>query len=183
MPSGYNVLQKFNLHVNTLFYPRNTGFITNMVMTIELEFINRPPFWEMHVDGLMICLFSLMARETVRNGKSNDIPRKDASEFDRLRLEMYNDPSFSWNINTMAARLQLSRSRFTVLYRQLYDISPMEDLITARIDRSKYLLSTSGMSVSCVSDEAGYNSVEHFTRQFKARTGYSPLEFRGMGRF
>ena len=180
MPSNDDILQKFNLPVNALFYPRDTGFITSMVTTMELEFINRPPLWEMHVDGLMICLFSLMGRETVHNVKCQDIPRQDRSEFDRLRLEMYNNPSFSWNINIMAAKLQLSRSRFSVLYRQLYNTSPMEDLITSRIDRAKYLLSTSDLTVSCVSGEAGYNTVEHFTRQFKARTGVSPLEFRNL---
>lgn len=101
--------------------------------------------------------------------------REDRMAFDHLRLEMYNNPSFQWNIAVMANKLGLSRSRFSVLYQQLYNTSPVEDLIAARIHRAKYLLTTSGMTINRISDETGYHTIEHFVRQLKPEQGVPPL--------
>ncbi len=181
LPIDNDFADKLGLPVNTLFFPRDARFIASLVTTMEHEFINRPPLWDRHIDGLMICLCSLLGRETTPISKSGNGVMENTTEFDRLRLDIYHNPAFPWSINHMASRLRLSRSRFSVLYRQLYGISPIEDLISTRIDRAKYLLSTTSLPLQSVSAEVGYCTLEHFVRQFKNRMGYSPSSYRSRG--
>lgn len=182
LPPDDSSLDRFGLSVNTLYSPKDTGFITPMISTMELEFLNRPMLWELHTDGLMICLFSLLGREVILKDSKLSIYREDKEKFDSLRLELRNNPSAKWCVEDMAASLSLSRSRFSVLYRLFYDISPIDDLIDSRIERAKYLLSISNMSVNAVSEELGYGAMEHFIRQFKAKVGMSPTAYRDQRR-
>ena len=57
-------------------------------------------------------------------------------------------------------------------------MSCVEDVINARIAKAKILLSGSNLKVGEIAVKCGYSDVEHFTRQFKAKTEISPLKFR-----
>lgn len=178
MPENKIIFNRMGLPINRVFYPRNTGFITNLVKTMEMEFVNKPPFWEVHADGLLLCLFTLIARETMEvNETRYGFGSELRSSFELLRLDIYNDPGRNWTIPSMASRLGLSRSRFTVLYGKFFKVSPIEDLITARIEYAKHLLIVSDMSISQLAESVGYDSVEHFSRQFKKRTGVTPRSY------
>ena len=71
------------------------------------------------------------------------------------------------SVPQMARRVGLSESRFCVLYKSLFGIAPMRDIIYARIERAKNLLSARTYSVSEVAKLAGYTNEYHFIRQFK----------------
>lgn len=178
-PKDFNIFDSFSISLNQTFCPRNTGFITNMVTTMMLEFINQPPLWEMHINGLMFCLLTMVSREsTLMDHKTASITNQYRAKFDTLRLEIYNHSNYGLDIQSMAKQQGLSRSRFSVLYKSIYGVSPIEDLITARIERTKYLLSISDLPVSSIANEVGYESVEHFIRQFKGKTGFTPSVYR-----
>jgi AraC-like DNA-binding protein len=78
----------------------------------------------------------------------------------------------------MASLAYLSPSRFHALYRAVFGISPMDDLIHARIDTAKNRLSDTEETVQNLSEQLGYRNVTHFCRQFKQLTGMTPVQFR-----
>ena len=78
----------------------------------------------------------------------------------------------------MAELAYVSPSRFHTVYRAAFGISPMDDLIHARIDTAKNRLCNSNESVNRLALELGYKNVTHFCRQFKKITGMTPVEFR-----
>lgn len=51
-------------------------------------------------------------------------------------------------------------------------------LTQMRIERAKYILKNTKLSVSEVSLESGFNSLQYFDRAFRKDTGVSPLEYR-----
>lgn len=83
-----------------------------------------------------------------------------------------------WPINRMANMLNLSSSRFSVLYHNFFKISPKEDLIVKRIDEAKILLISTRASVEQVALDCGFKSIYYFSKIFKKRTGVSPQAFR-----
>jgi AraC-like DNA-binding protein len=83
----------------------------------------------------------------------------------------------NWTVKEMAEHVNLSESRFAVLYREFFNTTPNEDLILGRIDKAKYLLTNKAVTVSEVADALGYQSVYHFIRQFRKRTGSTPGKF------
>ena len=58
------------------------------------------------------------------------------------------------------------------------NISCVSDIIAARIRYARYKLVCSDMPLAGISLECGYKNIEHFFRQFKKQTGYSPKEYR-----
>lgn len=103
-------------------------------------------------------------------------PYQDA--INTLRDDIYLDPAHPWTLPEMASRINISVRLLQKTYKKLFDISCMEDVITARISRAMHLLQNTDNTVQDISTLCGYNNVEHFCRQFKKRTGIPPKEYR-----
>ena len=78
----------------------------------------------------------------------------------------------------MSASVHLSPSYFQNLYKQFFFISATNDVIRARVAHAKSMLKYSSLKVSEIAEECGYTNVEHFIRQFKKHTGYTPNKYR-----
>lgn len=98
--------------------------------------------------------------------------------FSNLRKEMKYSPQNNWSITDAALRTGLSGSHFQRLYKKHFDTSFTEELITFRMDRAKYLLKNTSMSVQRIAEECGYTNAAHFMRQFKEREKMSAGQYR-----
>jgi AraC family transcriptional regulator of arabinose operon len=96
----------------------------------------------------------------------------------RLRTEIYNDPAQEWTVPRLSAKAALSISYFQHIYKKTFGVSVMEDVIAARIEHAKYLLSRTDRTVSVIARDCGYENEVHFMRQFKARTNKTPSQWR-----
>lgn len=103
-------------------------------------------------------------------------PYQDA--LDTLRDEIYLNPAHPWNLPEMASRINTSVRLLQKLYKKQFDISCMEDVISARTAHAMHLLQNTDMKIHDISTLCGYNNVEHFYRQFKKRTVKSPKQYR-----
>ncbi|MFR5782640.1 MAG: helix-turn-helix transcriptional regulator [Oscillospiraceae bacterium] len=63
-----------------------------------------------------------------------------------------------------------------------YGISPINYLISRRIEESKYLLSDTDHSLSQISHMLGFSSPSYFSQSFRRLEGMSPMEFRRSSR-
>ena len=85
------------------------------------------------------------------------------------------DPAFN------VQKLNLSISHLENIYKQTFDTTCMEDVITARIALAKRYLKNSKYSVAEIIPLCGYTSAEHFFRQFKKLAGLTPNQYRKSG--
>ena len=81
-------------------------------------------------------------------------------------------------VQSLANKVGLSESRFFAVYKSLFGISPIDDIINAKIDTAKNLLLGSDQKISHIAKALGYSDTTHFIRQFKSRTGVSPTKYR-----
>ncbi len=95
-----------------------------------------------------------------------------------LRRMIINNPQREWKVADMAEILHISQGHLQMLYRREFGVSCMEDVIQGRILLARDYLSHTNLSISEISALCGYNSIEHFSRQFKKITGMPPLKFR-----
>ncbi|WP_054028766.1 helix-turn-helix domain-containing protein [Bacillus sp. FJAT-28004] len=77
-------------------------------------------------------------------------------------------------VEKMAARAQLSPSRFSALFREHFHTSPHQYLLQFRIGHAVHLLSRTGLSMTEIADYCGFANVHHFSRVFKKVTGRTP---------
>lgn len=98
--------------------------------------------------------------------------------FSELRKSMKYTPQDNWNVLIASEKAGLSASHFQRLYKKYFGVSFNEELIRFRLDRAKYLLKNTSMSVQRVAEECGYTSAAHFMRQFKDREKVSAGKYR-----
>lgn len=172
-------LKLLRLPLNTLFQVSNYNFIRTFVKSIEREYVGRDLFWEQNINGLFISNLVNLAREYNYNITHDINPYKTdmLEKLKAVRLEVLTSSEKQWNIEMMSSLAGLSRSRFSVLYKEFFLSSPKEDLINERINKAKYLLSFNTMSVSSVAYRIGYDNIYHFNRQFKKIVGIAPGKY------
>lgn len=100
----------------------------------------------------------------------------------RLRTAIQKDPAREWSVPAMADILRISPGYLQNQYKKAFGISCMEDVIRCRIQLAKEYLSRSKLGIAEIAVRCGYQHAEHFSRQFKQLTGYTPREFQKLSR-
>ena len=111
-----------------------------------------------------------------------NISGNHTNTFKAVRADIYRNPEKYISVDDMAKQTYLSRSRFSVLYKKLFLVSPNNDLINARIAKASYLLSVETLTLTEIAEECGYQSVYHFIRQFHSVMGTTPGKYKKINR-
>lgn len=96
----------------------------------------------------------------------------------KLRTEIYTNPSTNWTVPKMSEFVHLSPGYLQTLYKNTFGISCIDDVIISRIRLAKEYLMHGSYTIGEIAFRCGYNNAEHFCRQFKQKTGYTPGRFR-----
>lgn len=75
-------------------------------------------------------------------------------------------------------KLQLNYSYLANVFSQTEGMTLEQYIIQKKIEQSKWLLASSGMNISEISNHLNYRSLAHFCNQFKKVTGLTPSAFR-----
>jgi AraC-like DNA-binding protein len=165
--------------LNQIFRLAQAGFVPALINEMRTEIHRKDPHYEEMIDLLLRQLFLQLQRhiELADRKRLSGRQAELAVLIGELQTRVLGNLDHPWTIEEMAREVHLSRSRFMGLYREFYDISPIEDLIRARIKHAQWLLTATTLSVGQVADECGFGSLYHFSRLFKKRVGSSPSEF------
>ena len=98
--------------------------------------------------------------------------------FHEIRNGIYSQHSPKKTVSELAEAASLSVSYFQHIYKDLFGVPVTQDIIRSRIERACYLLTMTPDSVAHIAESCGYENVEHFNRQFKEITGFSPNQYR-----
>lgn len=82
------------------------------------------------------------------------------------------------SLEDIASSANVSRGECCRLFRNTIQVSPIEYLISYRINKSLYLLENSDMTVSQISDYVGFGSVSYYIERFRKQIGVPPKEFQ-----
>ena len=178
-----DIFFSLDLPLNKVFYPADTQFITSDILKCEKENFNKDTFYSENVNAMLTSFFIKLKRE-VLGSKQDNMSRYMAQlhlSFKELRHNIYSNAETDWNVKKMADKMLLSRSRFSVLYKNFFTVSPNEDVIRAKMIRADYLLKNSNFTITEIAEILGYTSVFHFIRQCKKRTGLTPTQLRNQG--
>lgn len=173
MMSDESEFMKLNIKINTFFTPVDPNFITTSVKRCELELIYRDELYEDLISSEVTGMFIRLKRQL--NGSA---PGHHTEVLKALRYDIYHDPSRYLSTVDMAMSVNLSRSRFTVVYKELFGVTPKNDHINAKISKALYLLSVGTHSLTEISEMCGYQNIYHFIRQFQSVTGITPGAYR-----
>jgi AraC-like DNA-binding protein len=171
------LVRRYQIPVNVIMRPRDAEFLTPILEAINREMRRQEPLWGESVRVLVESLFLQLRRQLSPAGAT---PAEEAqvAELRNLRMQVHERMQEPWSVAAMARLVNLSRSHFANRYTKLLGISPMEDLIHARLRRARALLTNAGMSVADAAEQSGFGSVCHFSRLFRKHVGCAPRDYR-----
>lgn len=99
-------------------------------------------------------------------------------ELDKIKKDIYSNPSNDWSVSLIAENLSISVSHFQRLYKKRFGVSCTNDVFISRMQYAKQLLLETDYSVKEIAFMCGYQSYEHFSRSFAKYACVSPIQYR-----
>ncbi len=170
-------LEPYGLPENTIFYPGNQEELNSVMKQIYVEYLTKDLHYERKIDALLKLLFIAVSRhlDKVSQHHGEDLPL--FLEFQNARLQILWHCDREWSTEQMCRMVNLGKSQFFSYYRKFFHTSPKADLLEARLDRAKELLTNEAMQVQQAAALSGFGSLPHFTKYFKASCGCTPSEY------
>lgn len=110
------------------------------------------------------------------NNRATDIYHRQIVMKAALRIkENTSSPS---TIDKLAKEAGYNLDHFSRIFKGILGISPRDYMINVRIKRAEHMLDSTGSTIEAIALELGYCDKYFFSKQFKARTGLSPREYR-----
>ena len=95
-------------------------------------------------------------------------------------VRRYIDEHFkeSITLDQLAELAHINKYYLVHAFRKAYGISPINYLISRRIQESRFLLTNSNHSLSQIARILGFSSLSYFSQSFHRTEGVSPMEYR-----
>ena len=173
----------FSLFADTLFwYGKDDGSIGSLLKQLLQENRNpHPDTWIMSESFIK----QIVVRLTRLYRDKGTLPSGKQSSYSLTRegsIPLIEDAFFyqyhDLTINELSAKLHLSVRQTQRLLQNHFGKTFSQKLTEARMAAAKQLLTYSDLSVTVISEQVGFSSLEHFSTAFKMSTGKSPREYR-----
>jgi AraC family transcriptional activator of pobA len=158
--------------------------IIGMMQSIEQEYQSRIDKFSQHI---IIAQLELLLKHAERFYDRQFITRQIANHQILARLEALLNSYFDRDeiienglpsVVHIAEKLNLSPSYLGGLLKVLTGLTTQQHIHQKLIEKAKEKLSTTGLSVSEIAYELGFEHPQSFSKLFKTKTNLSPLEFR-----
>lgn len=165
-----------NIPTNALIHAGDPMAMRNALNEITNELLHRRPYYQEFistiVERLLVSVARLAQEQTMCVSALG-------SHLTALRQQLMREYAKPWTVQEMADHLNLSCSRFSVLYRQQFGISPINDLIEMRLQEARMLLKSTQRTLRQIAQDCGFQNEYYFSKVFKSRTGIPPSKYRG----
>jgi AraC-like DNA-binding protein len=81
-------------------------------------------------------------------------------------------------LEQLAEETHINKYYLSHAFKREYGVSPINYMISKRIEESKYLLAETDLSTSRIAQLLGFSSPSYFSQVFRRTQSISPLEYR-----
>ena len=170
--------KKYPIPENRPFYPADVSAIDDLLKEIQREYLEKAPYYQEKIRLLTESLILLISRSLNHPAPCSPQDATLLQTFQALRLEMLESCQEDWSIDRLLARCSMGKSQFYRYYRLFFHTTPKAELMAARMDKARILLTNRALQVQQVARLCGFPSIQHFTRYFRRQFGCSPGQFQ-----
>lgn len=171
----YDFIKTHEMPANTLIHTGNPLALRNSLNEINDEKVQCRPYFQEYIsviiEKMLLSIVRLVQEQNVR-------PSSMSIQLTMLRQQLMREYAKQWTVQEMADSLNLSCSRFSVLYRQKFGISPISDLIGIRLQAARLMLKSTSRTMREIAEDCGFQNEYYFSKVFKSHTGVSPSKYR-----
>lgn len=171
------LVDKYQIPENCLFYPENTEDIHWILKNIYYEFIRGLGYHEEMADSYIRQLLITLHRSQ-QQSECSVIRHNIYPDLLSLRTNMLQNCSQEWNLDKLCDTLNIGKSQFYKYYSLYFHSTPKDDLIQARLQKARYLLTNDAMTIQQAAYASGFQNLCHFNRIFKKFCGCTPGAYR-----
>ncbi|MBE5860469.1 MAG: AraC family transcriptional regulator [Butyrivibrio sp.] len=170
-------IRGIQIPMNNLFHPVDDEAIVDTLRRLQFEYLSKQQRREKMIDLLIREL--LIAAERSISIPTSEVEKTEVyASLSRFRVGMLQRCSEEWDIEKICKETNLGRSQLYHYYKAFFFTTPKDDLINARIDKAKHLLSNKELRISEVAEQSGFTNIYHFNRYFKRECGCTPSKYR-----
>ena len=173
------LVERFGVPVNSVLQPGSLDFVPALISDMCRERARREDHAE-EARALLVAELLLNLSRRIRQPHETRLSPHQVELLERfrdLRLRVHEELHRRWTVGDMAAQVHLSESRFATLFTGFFKVSPTEDLICARIDKARWLLTNTSLAVKQVAAQSGFPNLHYFSRLFHRRVGCAPRDY------
>lgn len=145
-------------------------------MYSELE--QRPDRWQETFPHLLAALLLMAQRSAPSRGVL--VSEKWPAELVHCVRHISRNYPLPLTLPGLARECSMSESSFCRMFRQHFQMSPMQYVNRVRLTIAKHLLQTTHKPVSQISEETGFRTLSSFNRLFQREFAISPRQMRTM---
>lgn len=167
------LLGRYPLPVNRAFHINDGFSVHNLMKRIFAEYKQTDKGTDDMIKSLITELIIGLHRGLLNLHTKSDTQ----SEVAAVHRAIKEAPEKKWSLLEMASRCGYSQSRFCEIYRELYGVAPMTDVISNRILLARQLLASGEVSITNAAELCGFSNIGYFSKCFKSKTGQTPSEY------
>ena len=107
---------------------------------------------------------------------------RTSRECDLVRRYIDNHFKESLPLEQLAGLAHLNKYYLSHTFRREFGVSPINYLISRRIEESRFLLRETDHSLSLIAQMLGFSTLSYFSQSFRRVEGMSPMEYRKQNR-
>ena len=152
--------------------------ITSCLRNILREMEQKQPGYEDICQAFMEILIIRLMRSTGLSVPAE--PQNSVGNHQCATVRRYIDHHFkeSLTLDQLAEEAHMNKFYLSHAFKQEYGISPINYMISRRLEESKYLLAETDLSMSQIAQLLGFSSLSYFSQVFHRTQGISPMEYR-----
>ena len=93
-------------------------------------------------------------------------------------MEVLNHIEEDISVKGIAEKLYISKAYLSEIFKQSTGISLLEYITMVKVERAKFLLTTTAQKNYEVAERLGFKDHEYFSKIFKKVTGITPIDYR-----
>ncbi len=168
-------IESLNLEFNTPIRLKN-DIISNLISTATDIFNSDITVKNQTLNYILKAILCHISEYTSSTSKKNRSYYDKA--LDKIKKDIYSNPSDDWSLPRIAEKLNISVSHFQRLYKKRFGVSCINDVFISRMQYAKQLLLQTDYPVKEIAFMCGYQSYEYFSRSFVRYACISPVQYR-----
>ena len=151
-----------------------SGCLRNILREMELKSTGYEDVCQAYMEILIIRLMRSTALSVPAQPQQISANRQCAA------VKRYIDQHFkeTLTLDQLAEEAHMNKFYLSHAFKQEFGVSPINYLISCRIEERKYLLAETDLSISQIAQLLNFSSPSYFSQVFRRTQGVSPVEFR-----
>jgi AraC family transcriptional regulator len=155
--------------------------IVDLVLRLQGQAEGKEYLGALYVQSLSLALASyVLARYGARAERltTSKAPSLSKAQCTQIKLFVEEELANNFGLVDLAGLVGYSPDHFSRLFKQAFEQSPHQYVLSRRIERAMGMLRDENLSIAEIALACGFSNQGHFTTVFKQRTGSTPGAFR-----